>query len=189
MSKAYDSIFVLPPRTFVQPATTLIRNQEQRSDSKPFLVLFFLLLPHLHLQMTYKKYKPNKDFPSTLTDLFPALGRLENGEWAVTVENCIYYLSLLEQFSQLLFKFKDHLDTFHARAEKRYELWTKAVGRRNAVGKLMVPPVDVAYLLHTHLLLPQRYVEDSERLENDMMDYVLPLKELVNEKKKDLMYQ
>jgi hypothetical protein len=134
--------------------------------------------------MTYKKYKPNKDFPPTLTDLLPALGRLENGEWAVTVENCIYYLSLLEQFSQLLYKFKDHLDAFHVRAEKRYELWTKAIGRRNAVGKPMVPPVDVAYLLHTHLLLPHCYVEDSERLENDMMDYVLPLKELVNGKRK-----
>lgn len=129
--------------------------------------------------MTYTKFRA-----SDLWDveaISPTLGSDHNGQAVVTVENCIYYLSLLEQFAKMLTKFKDHLDAFHARAEKRYHLWVAASERRAPV-TVMVPPLDVAYMIHAHLLTPHRFVEDAERLDNKMMDYPMPLKELVKKK-------
>ncbi|CAO3596686.1 unnamed protein product [Absidia cylindrospora] len=126
--------------------------------------------------MTYTKFRA--------TDLWdveaisPTLGSDHKGEAMVTVENCIYYLSLLEQFARMLIKFKDHLDAFHTRAEKRYHLWVTANNRRENDLVVMVPPLDVAYMLHAHLLTPHRFVEDDERLDNKMMNYPMPLKEL-----------
>ncbi|ORZ19752.1 hypothetical protein BCR42DRAFT_449451 [Absidia repens] len=126
--------------------------------------------------MTYTKFRAADLWD--VEGISPTLGRDHKGEAVVTVESCIYYLSLLEQFARMLTKFRDHLDAFHARAEKRYHLWVTANHRRENDLVVMVPPLDVAYMLHAHLLTPRRFVEDDERLDNKMMDYPMPLKEL-----------
>lgn len=96
----------------------------------------------------------------------------------VTVKNCIYYLSLLEQFAQMLHKFRNHLDAFHARAEARYDSWVFARSRRTTF-VLIEPPLDVAYIYHAHLLSPHRYLEDNHRLLDKMKNFSMPLEGLV----------
>lgn len=96
----------------------------------------------------------------------------------VTIANCFFYLSLLEQFEELEKKFKDHLDLFYARAEKRYEIWYQASARRKNNDPI-IPPIDVCYMLHTHMLQPHRFYEDSIRLDSQIFQFSMPLKELV----------
>ncbi|CAO3651116.1 unnamed protein product [Cunninghamella blakesleeana] len=86
------------------------------------------------------------------------------GKDIVTVEKCIYYLSLVEQFSNLRQTFKDDLDTFHARAEMRYEYWIDGL-KKKIPPSYVAPPIDVAYIWHAHLVSPFRYYEDSIRLD------------------------
>ena len=53
---------------------------------------------------------------------FPKLNKV------VTVENCHYYLSLMEQFAIYKAKFDDfHLKILLARAERRYTQWREIV--------------------------------------------------------------
>ncbi|KAI8336941.1 hypothetical protein BC941DRAFT_42749 [Chlamydoabsidia padenii] len=115
--------------------------------------------------MLFSKFKA-EDLQE-LEALFPTL------DTVVTVKNCIYYLSLLEQFSQLLTKFRDHLDAFHVRAEIRYECWLISRGHRTTND--VAPPLDVAYIHHAHLLNPHRYLEDNHRIIGKMANFDLPL--------------
>lgn len=96
----------------------------------------------------------------------------------VTIANCFFYLSLLEQFEALEKKFKEHLDLFYARAEKRYEIWYQASTRRKNNDPI-IPPIDVAYILHAHMLQPHRFYEDNIRLDSQIFEFSMPLKEMV----------
>ncbi|ORZ17882.1 hypothetical protein BCR42DRAFT_412704 [Absidia repens] len=115
----------------------------------------------------------SKFLVNDLKEIEPTLPQLDG---VVTVENCFYYMSLLEQFTELLKKFENHLDAFHARAELRYEAWVRTSSRR--ANLIIVPPIDVAYMIHAHLLSPHRYYEDYQRLKNSSPSVSLPLKEL-----------
>ncbi|CAO3598231.1 unnamed protein product [Absidia cylindrospora] len=115
----------------------------------------------------------SKFLVSDLKEIESTLPQLDG---VVTVENCFYYLSLLEQFTELLKKFENHLDAFHARAEKRYIAWVNTSNRRADLN--IIPPIDVAYMIHAHLLSPHRYYEDHRRLKDANPKISLPLKEL-----------
>ncbi|CAO3651124.1 unnamed protein product [Cunninghamella blakesleeana] len=106
---------------------------------------------------------------------FPELGGV------VTVENCIFYLSMLEQFVCLREQFHDYIDAFHARAELRYSLWVEGCKHRSDLDDLnsvIIPPIDVAYISHVHLLSPYRYTEDCQRMMPHMLSFNMPLKQL-----------
>ncbi|KAI8071258.1 hypothetical protein BC940DRAFT_165693 [Gongronella butleri] len=98
--------------------------------------------------------------------VFPTLGGV------VTVKNAGYYLSLLDQFVKLRKSFHGHLDAFHARAELRYIQWIHGCKERPANLTNIVPPLDVAYMFHVHLLSPYRFYEDSQRM---MVPYMLSI--------------
>ncbi|KAI9250523.1 hypothetical protein BDA99DRAFT_209677 [Phascolomyces articulosus] len=114
-----------------------------------------------------REVKPNQ---------FPKLNNV------VTVEHCHYYLSLMEQF--LLYKEK--FDPFHlkillARAERRYIQWRHIIQSSFSRSgyKPFVPPLDVAYLWHAHMLSPFRYFEDAIRLnQTSIFKMNLPLRQL-----------
>ncbi|KAI8079939.1 uncharacterized protein BX664DRAFT_362071 [Halteromyces radiatus] len=98
----------------------------------------------------------------------------------VSVENTIYYLSLLEQFQQLHHTFATHLDTFHARAELRYQAWIQGCQKRidNTSSSIIIPPIDVAYMSHAHLVSPFRFYEDCQRMMPHMLNFPMPLKQI-----------
>ncbi|CAO3599230.1 unnamed protein product [Absidia cylindrospora] len=110
----------------------------------------------------------------TIKHTFPSLDK------HVSVENGIFYLSLLEQFVQLRAEFADELDAFHARAELRYEAWIQGCQRRHDDHTLssIIPPIDVAYISHAHLVSPFRFYEDCQRMMPHMLFFPLPLKQL-----------
>ncbi|KAI8330209.1 hypothetical protein BC941DRAFT_441173 [Chlamydoabsidia padenii] len=104
-----------------------------------------------------------------MQDLLPSIGQV------VTIEKCLYYLSLIEQISNLRNLFVDHLHALHARAELRYEYWVEGC-KTSLPGPLVAPPIDVAYIMHAHLVSPFRYYEDCMRLNLPMLP--LPLEQV-----------
>ncbi|KAI7861026.1 hypothetical protein BDC45DRAFT_11584 [Circinella umbellata] len=120
----------------------------------------------------YASLPPREKIPNE----FPKLNKV------VTVENCHYYLSLMEQFAIYKTKFDDfHLKILLARAERRYIQWREIVQSSfsRSAYKPFVPPLDIAYMWHAHMLSPFRYFEDSIRLDQaDVYKINLPLKRL-----------
>jgi hypothetical protein len=141
----------------------------------------FLFFSSLSLSLSLSIYRMvfAKFAVDDLDEIEPQLPTLDK---VVTVKNCIYYLSLLEQFAHMLDKFKGHLDAFHARAEWRYDNWVFARSRRETYTSLE-PPLDVAYILHAHLLSPHRYLEDIHRLHDKPEDFPMPLEGMVRARK------
>ncbi|ORZ08102.1 hypothetical protein BCR42DRAFT_145810 [Absidia repens] len=94
----------------------------------------------------------------------------------VNVPNCYYYVSFLEKFWHTMDDMTN-LEQRHflARAEVRYEQWI-----RNFNSALAVPPLDVAFMWHVHLLSPFHCYEDLVlRLPGkEVFDTPFPLAEL-----------
>ncbi|ORZ13521.1 hypothetical protein BCR42DRAFT_65294 [Absidia repens] len=89
--------------------------------------------------------------PHAGKDMMPTLNEV------VTVDNCYYYLAMIERFWQVMNSMKREQQRLYlARAEFRYELWVRAFDKK----KMPTPPLDIAFLWHTHLLSPFRYYED-----------------------------
>ncbi|KAG2218728.1 hypothetical protein INT45_006880 [Circinella minor] len=120
----------------------------------------------------YASLPPREKIPNE----FPKLNEV------VTVENCYYYLSLMEQFAIYKSKFDDfHLKILLARAERRYIQWREIVQSSfsRSAYKSFAPPLDIAYMWHAHMLSPFRYFEDSIRLDQAGIYKInLPLKQL-----------
>ncbi|CAO3631317.1 unnamed protein product [Cunninghamella blakesleeana] len=94
----------------------------------------------------------------------------------VNVNNCYYYLSLIERFWHYMNTMnKQEQQLYLARAEYRYELWVKKFHYN-----MLAPPLDIAYVWHAHLLSPFRYYEDiAVRLGNSSMyNAPFPLKDI-----------
>ncbi|CAO3596687.1 unnamed protein product [Absidia cylindrospora] len=117
----------------------------------------------------FETFEPTSFDP--IQSLLPSIGQV------VTIEKCLYYLSLVERISNLREHFAEHLDALHARAEMRYEYWVD--GCKKAIpGPVVAPPIDVAYIMHAHLVSPFRYYEDCIRLNLPMLP--MPFKQLVS---------
>ncbi|KAI8065489.1 hypothetical protein BC940DRAFT_348130 [Gongronella butleri] len=70
--------------------------------------------------------------------------------------HCYMYLSLIERAWTLMDTLSEEQQRFYlARAEQRYEKYV----RRYTIG-MPTPPLDVAFVWHTHCLSPLRYMED-----------------------------
>ncbi|KAI8140519.1 hypothetical protein BJV82DRAFT_671595 [Fennellomyces sp. T-0311] len=93
---------------------------------------------------------------------FPVLGEV------VTIENCFYYLSLMERFLRYKDSFdSERLKAMLARSELRYIKWRDIIEtspKDSHIFESFVPPLDVAYMWHAHMLSPFRYFEDAIRL-------------------------
>ncbi|ORZ19751.1 hypothetical protein BCR42DRAFT_489634 [Absidia repens] len=115
----------------------------------------------------FETFEPTSFDP--IQALLPSIGQV------VTIETCVYYLSLVERISHIRDQFAEHLDALHARAEMRYEYWVD--GCKKAIpGPCVAPPIDVAYIMHAHLVSPFRYYEDCVRLNLPMLP--MPFKQL-----------
>lgn len=93
---------------------------------------------------------------------FPELGGV------VTVENCIYYLSMLEQFVCLREQFHDYIDAFHARAELRYSLWVEGCKHRSDLDDLntvIIPPIGKIRRVKKIFLLLQKNQNKKIKIE------------------------
>ncbi|KAI9493998.1 hypothetical protein BDB00DRAFT_928496 [Zychaea mexicana] len=124
--------------------------------------------------------------------VFPAKDgpQLDN---VVTVENYLYYLSLLESFYELEQSMSPEIfKIFMVAAEKRYLefLLTCYNGNVNRWDSNKPVPLDVAYAWHAHLLSPFRYYEDIAcDSENDTIQLQLvenfPLKAMHKQRRRD----
>ncbi|KAF7727266.1 hypothetical protein EC973_007879, partial [Apophysomyces ossiformis] len=94
----------------------------------------------------------------------------------VTVHACHYYLSLINRFTETTKNMTEQqLRIYLVRAEDRYIGWIKNI--RKMQSHNIIPPIDVAYLWHTHMLSPFRYYEDLTRLRlGDAVRIRIPLK-------------
>ncbi|KAI9274817.1 hypothetical protein BDA99DRAFT_249500 [Phascolomyces articulosus] len=82
----------------------------------------------------------------------------------VNVENCYYYMSLLEEFYNVEQSMSDELFKLYIiAAERRYLEFIRYCGTGNYLqhwsGGRPVP-IDIAYAWHAHLLAPYHYKED-----------------------------
>ncbi|RHZ88179.1 hypothetical protein Glove_26g288 [Diversispora epigaea] len=68
------------------------------------------------------------------------------------------------------------------RAQERYLLWLNFLGSQNFdPGMELIPPIDVCYIWHSHLLSPMRYYEDMLRIYDLPQKFPdFPLKRLYN---------
>ncbi|KAI8148014.1 hypothetical protein BJV82DRAFT_314438 [Fennellomyces sp. T-0311] len=81
----------------------------------------------------------------------------------VTVENCYYYMSLLEHFDELertMLPDYNQFAHFLVVAEKRYLDFLRLSHTKNEWNHFKHVPIDIAYVWHAHLLSPYRYYED-----------------------------
>ncbi|ORZ09932.1 hypothetical protein BCR42DRAFT_470366 [Absidia repens] len=89
--------------------------------------------------------------PPTEKDMMPTLNKV------VTARNCYYYLALIERFWRGMDAMtRDQQRLYLARAEFRYFLWVRAFDAK----RMPTPPLDIAFMWHTHLLSPLRSYED-----------------------------
>ncbi|KAI7887152.1 hypothetical protein K492DRAFT_189568 [Lichtheimia hyalospora FSU 10163] len=104
-------------------------------------------------------------FPQPPTEeqgvIFPRLNNV------VTIENCFYYLSLMERFLEYKRTFGPQLvKIMLARAEIRYARWLRYMNdaaKNSSHYRKIAPPLDVGYMWHAHMLSPFRYFEDLAR--------------------------
>ncbi|KAI9488896.1 hypothetical protein BDB00DRAFT_846139 [Zychaea mexicana] len=138
-----------------------------------------------HPQYSQQQYQPPQPLRVQYSALPPQ--ETEHNQYpkldkVVSVKHCHHYLSLMEQF--LLYKERfdsTHLKIMLARAERRYIQWREIVHTSfSKTGyQSFVPPLDIAYMWHTHMLSPFRYFEDSIRLNQmDLFKINLPLGKL-----------
>ncbi|KAI8145363.1 hypothetical protein BJV82DRAFT_603392 [Fennellomyces sp. T-0311] len=124
----------------------------------------------------------NKKYAFVAPPEEPSINAFPTLDGVVTIENCHYYLSLMERFMD----YKESFDTASfkvmlARAEIRYAQWREIV--QSAFAKVSYhsfsPPLDVAYMWHVHMLSPFRYFEDSIRLsQQNLFNTHLPLESI-----------
>ncbi|CAO3676624.1 unnamed protein product [Umbelopsis ramanniana] len=98
----------------------------------------------------------------------------------VTKSDCQYHVSLLHTFHQLRISDPEVEKIYLARAEARYFLWMNHVQSYEPSNSLL-PPIDVVYMWHAHLLSPFRYHENILRNGYDTLHtkaYGLPLERL-----------
>ncbi|KAJ8653623.1 hypothetical protein O0I10_010773 [Lichtheimia ornata] len=85
----------------------------------------------------------------------------------VTIENCFYYISLMERFLQYKSTLgPDLVKIMLSRAEVRYTRWLRYIQdqyKASQEPEIIPPPLDVAYMWHAHMLSPFRYFEDLAR--------------------------
>ncbi|KAH8556565.1 hypothetical protein BGW37DRAFT_473163 [Umbelopsis sp. PMI_123] len=104
----------------------------------------------------------------------------DNDELFVTLSDCQYHASLLHTFYNLRIKDPALEKVYLARAERRYYLWMDHVQEFEPSTQIL-PPIDVIYMWHAHLLSPYRYYEDLLRNGWEIFlnkDYGLPLERL-----------
>ncbi|CAO3595912.1 unnamed protein product [Absidia cylindrospora] len=90
--------------------------------------------------------------PLTEKDMMPTLNQV------VTINNCYYYLAMIERFWRVMDVItRDQQRLYLARAEFRYEFWVRAFDEK----RMPTPPLDIAFMWHTHLLSPLRLYEIS----------------------------
>ncbi|KAJ1929096.1 hypothetical protein IWQ60_001456, partial [Tieghemiomyces parasiticus] len=76
-----------------------------------------------------------------------------------------HHLTLLQWFKELVHEDKAEDSKFLLLAEQRYEAWTEVLGRlAHEPTKLPLPPIDVVYMWHAHMLSPFKYYEDVHYL-------------------------
>ncbi|RUP44279.1 hypothetical protein BC936DRAFT_149685 [Jimgerdemannia flammicorona] len=131
---------------------------------------------------------PSTTGPAQVGDGPPSY--LNPAEQVLCVDNVVNptslhaHLALLRWFNVLENQDKTLDNIFLIKAELRYMLWLNYLNqRRPAQADMIVPPIDVAYIWHAHLLSPFRYYEDILRLypgSQHMLDYAFPLEKLHN---------
>ncbi|RKP37358.1 hypothetical protein BJ085DRAFT_41474 [Dimargaris cristalligena] len=94
----------------------------------------------------------------------------------------VYHISILRWFSELgLGSPTDRTYHYLLRAEQRYMAWWNMLKEiKPNPQNILIPPIDVILMWHTHMLQPRRYQEDIYRLTNDfsLLRYSLPLKRI-----------
>ncbi|KAJ1964933.1 hypothetical protein H4R35_007104, partial [Dimargaris xerosporica] len=94
----------------------------------------------------------------------------------------VYHIALLRWFSELgLEAPTDDTLGYLLRAEKRYEAWWDMLKETKPDPEaIIVPPIDVVLMWHTHMLNPRQYQEDLYRMTKDysLHKYELPLKRI-----------
>ncbi|KAI8583053.1 hypothetical protein K450DRAFT_223977 [Umbelopsis ramanniana AG] len=86
----------------------------------------------------------------------------DNGDIFVTLPDCQAHASLLHTFYQLRISDPEVEKVYLARAEARYFQWMDHVQSYGPSMELL-PPIDIVYMWHAHLLSPYRYYEDTLR--------------------------
>ncbi|CDH56061.1 predicted protein [Lichtheimia corymbifera JMRC:FSU:9682] len=99
----------------------------------------------------------------------------------VSVENCFYYLSLMERFLEYKRTLGPQLvKVMLARAEIRYARWLRYLSdasKSKSNNPKIAPPIDIGYMWHAHMLSPFRYFEDLARnVQLGVFKSSLPLK-------------
>lgn len=109
------------------------------------------------------------------TDDFPVLDKY------VTVANCWYYISLMERFVDTTVELgEDLLKIYLVRAEYRYFKWLSTRENGKSVD-YYIPPIDVAFYWHAHMLSPVRFAEDTKLAPSkSMITERIPLEEIHN---------
>ncbi|KAJ2956195.1 hypothetical protein NQZ79_g7931 [Umbelopsis isabellina] len=77
----------------------------------------------------------------------------------VNMRACQQHASLLHTFFQLRSNNAETEKAYLVRAELRYLLWIQLVAKEKPDANIL-PPIDVVYMWHAHLLSPFRYYED-----------------------------
>ncbi|CAG8761880.1 6606_t:CDS:2, partial [Funneliformis caledonium] len=90
------------------------------------------------------------------------------------------HLALLAKFKALEQPNKQIDTRYLLRAQERYVLWLYLLGSKNFDERTMpIPPIDVCYIWHSHLLSPLRYYEDMRRIYDPKQTFPdFPLKRL-----------
>ncbi|KAJ1648770.1 hypothetical protein IWQ61_009933 [Dispira simplex] len=111
-------------------------------------------------------------------------GLREAGSTSRPVEflDLVYHTALLRWFSEFeIDSGSEKFQHYILRAEKRYVAWLQYLKERKPdPAMVLIPPIDVILMWHTHMLSPRRYIEDMYRLTNDdsLLVYNLPLKRI-----------
>ncbi|KAI9260671.1 hypothetical protein BDA99DRAFT_88511 [Phascolomyces articulosus] len=117
--------------------------------------------------MVETKYIGHEPFSNNVSG--PSLDR-------VTIENCFYYLSLLERFQSLRRSMDDDaFKKFLIMAEMRYRYFFVRVELNREKELPYAFPLDIMFMWHAHALSPYRFQDDSVRLAG-LPVFPLPLK-------------
>ncbi|KAG2223651.1 hypothetical protein INT45_010010 [Circinella minor] len=96
--------------------------------------------------------------------MFSYRGDIPRLDTIVTVENCYYYMSLLESFYNIEQSLGPELFKLYViAAERRYLEFIRIVGKRDTLERWNSSkqvPLDIAYAWHAHLMAPYQYKDD-----------------------------
>ncbi|RKP24945.1 hypothetical protein SYNPS1DRAFT_29313 [Syncephalis pseudoplumigaleata] len=125
-----------------------------------------------------------------MTSTIPAVGPLPAPETfrpekvtldGISVEQLQHHLTLLKWFKELESGDVAADKRFLLLAEQRYEAWARILqSLADRPNDVPVPPIDIAYMWHSHMLSPHRYYEDNYYLQrrDTVMNIAFPLRQL-----------